>query len=150
MLRSKKIVIGAACLVVAGFAGFGVTAWAAGGLASECRFRLRAAARTDCYERFFNARLATYGVGNAVATLDTLTRRDRDVSRRAHEYVHGIGIEASSRYPDIVSTFTACGDAASSGCRHGFIQGYFEARDRVTVPEIEAFCRPFKGPGAAR
>src|SRR5512145_1718975 len=124
MVHSKKIVIGAACLVVAGVAGFGVTAWAAGGLASECRFRLRSTARVDCYERFFNARLATYGVANAVATLDTLARRDRDVSLRVHEYAHGIGIVAYTRYPDIVSTFTACGDAASSGCRHGFIQGY--------------------------
>jgi hypothetical protein len=150
MPHSKKIVIGAACLVVAGVAGFGVTAFAAGGLASECRFRIRSTNRAACYQRFFTSRLATYGVANAVATLDTLSGRDRDVSRRAHEYAHGIGIEAYTRYPDIVSTFTACGDAASSGCRHGFIQGYFEARERVTVPEIEAFCRPFKGPGSTR
>src|SRR5687768_13330873 len=150
MLLSKKIVIGAACLAVAGFGGFRVTAWASGGPGSECRLRLTPSARANCYERFFTDRLTRYGVENAVATLDTVTRRDRNVSRRAHEIAHGIGIASYARYPDIVSTFTACGDAASSGCRHGFIQAYFESREHVSTSEVEAFCRPFKAPGSTR
>jgi hypothetical protein len=149
MLLPKKLAIAAACLAVAGFAGFRVTAWAAGP-GHECRLKFIPDARARCYQRFFNSRLIANGVADAAGVLDTLSRRDRDVARRAHEYAHGIGIEAYSRYPDIVSTFTACGDAASSGCRHGFIQGYFEARRRVTTPELEAFCRPFKEPGATR
>ncbi|MGH7521254.1 MAG: hypothetical protein ACREMI_08230 [Gemmatimonadales bacterium] len=155
MPLSKKIAFAAACLAVVGFAGFRVTGWATGGLGGECRRRFTPDGRAECYERLFTDRLAAYGVANAVATLDTIARNDRTVSRRAHEYAHGIGIEAYGRYPDIVSTFTACGDAAASGCRHGFIQAYFESRERVTTPEIEAFCRPFKGsapggPGASR
>src|SRR5687767_13959698 len=106
MLLSNKIVIGAACLAVAGFGGFRVSAWASGGPGSECRLRLTSSARADCYERFFVDRLARYGVENAVATLDTVGRRDRNVSRRAHEIAHGIGIASYARYPDIVSTFT--------------------------------------------
>ena len=148
MPLSKKIAIGAVCLLVAGFAGFRVTAWA-GGPAAECKFRL-GTQRAACYQRFFTSRLISDGVAGAVAILDTLSGRDRGVSRRAHEYAHGIGIEAYTRYPDIVSTFTACGDRAASGCRHGFIQGYFEARQQVTTPELEAFCRPFKQPGSTR
>src|SRR5687767_8084534 len=100
MLLSKKIVIAAACLAVAGFAGFRVTAWAGAGPASECRLRFTPDARQNCYERFFTDRLTSSGVAGAVAALDTLTRRDRNVSRRAHEYAHGIGIESYSRYPD--------------------------------------------------
>lgn len=142
---SKKIAIGAACLMVAGFVGFRV----AGGPAGECKLRL-GDARSACYQRFFTSRLVGDGVAGAVAILDTLSQHDRDVSRRAHEYAHGIGIEAYTRYPDIVSTFNACGDRAASGCRHGFIQGYFEARKQVTTPEIEAFCRPFKEPSSTR
>ena len=145
MPLSKKIAISAACLVALGFAGFRM----AGGPAGECRFRL-GNARSACFQRFLTSRLISDGVAGAVAILDTLSRQDRDVSRRAHEYAHGIGIEAYTRYPDIVSTFIACGDRAASGCRHGFIQGYFEARQQVTTPELEAFCRPFKEPGATR
>ena len=150
MRSAKHVAIALACVAVAGFAGFRVTAWATGGLASECRRKLTADGRSACYERFFADRLATYGVANAVAALDTLAASDGGVSRRAHEYAHGIGIEAYGRFPDIVSTFTACGERAASGCRHGFIQAFFESRDRVTTPEIEAFCRPFKGPQASR
>src|SRR6185436_3872923 len=145
MPLSKKIAIGAASLMIVGFAGFRVS----GGPAGGCRLRL-GNARAACYQRFFTSRLVSDGVAGAVAILDTLSRDDRDVSRRAHEYAHGIGIAAYTRYPDIVSTFTACGDRAASGCRHGFIQGYFEARRQVTTPEIEAFCRPFKEPSATR
>ncbi|HXE82485.1 MAG TPA: hypothetical protein VN513_04015 [Gemmatimonadales bacterium] len=145
MPLSKKIAIGAACLMIVGVAGFRVS----GGPARGCRLRL-GNARAACYQRFFTSRLVSNGVAGAVAILDTLSQHDRDVSRRAHEYAHGIGIEAYMRYPDIVSTFTACGDRAASGCRHGFIQGYFEARQQVTTPEIEAFCRPFKEPSATR
>ena len=145
MPLSRKIAIGAASLMIVGFAGFRVS----GGPAGRCKLRL-GNARAACYQRFFTSRLVSDGVAGAVAILDTLSRDDRDVSRRAHEYAHGIGIEAYTRYPDIVSTFTACGDRAASGCRHGFIQGYFEARRQVTTPEIEAFCRPFKEPSATR
>lgn len=150
MRSVKNIAIVAACVAVAGFAGFRVTAWAKGGLASDCRRKFSPVTRGACYERFFANRLDTYGVANAVATLDTLIASDRDVSRRAHEYAHGIGIAAYSRYPDIVSTFTACGEAASSGCRHGFIQAYFESHDRITTPDVQSFCQPFKQPGSSR
>jgi len=150
MPSAKQIAIGVACVAVAGFAGFRVTAWARGGPASECRRKFSPDARGACYQRFFANRLASYGVANAVATLDTLIASDRDVSRRAHDYAHGIGIEAYGRYPDIVSTFTACGEAASSGCRHGFIQAYFESRDRMATPDVQSFCQPFKAPGSSR
>ena len=152
MPTAKKISIVAACLAVTAFAGFRVTGWAWGGrgLARDCRRTLSPHARGACYERFFTNRLDVYGVANAVATLDTLIASDHDVSRRAHEYAHGIGIAAYARYPDIVSTFTACGQAASSGCRHGFIQGYFQAHDRMSAPDIQTFCNPFKGAGQAR
>src|SRR5260370_311377 len=43
-----------------------------------------------------------------------------------------------------------CGEGFSSGCRHGVIQAYFEARDKVTQPEVEALCQPFKGATASR
>jgi hypothetical protein len=150
MHRAKQISIAVICLMVLVFAGFRVTAWAKGGLGSECRRRFTPDARGACYERLFTDRLTRYGVADAVATLDELSSSDRGVARRAHEYAHGIGIEAYRRYPDIVSTFTACGDAASSGCRHGFIQAYFESRHDVTTSEVESFCQPFKGPTSSR
>jgi len=85
-----------------------------------------------------------------VATLDAITRADVDAAEHAHEYAHGIGIEAYGLSPDIQATFAACGDGYSSGCRHGVIQAYFESRDAVTQSEVEALCQPFKSATASR
>src|SRR5256886_14371467 len=85
-----------------------------------------------------------------MATLDAIAAADPDATEHAHEFAHGIGIEAFSVSQNIPATFTACGDGFSSGCRHGVIQAYFESRDKVTQPEVEALCQPFKQPGASR
>src|SRR5574342_98640 len=89
-------------------------------------------ARTACYTKLLSDRLAAHGVADAVALLDALAAADPDVAEHAHEYSHGIGIEAFGRSTDIPATFAACGDGFSSGCRHGVIQAYFESREHVT------------------
>jgi len=107
-------------------------------------------ARRTCYSALLSERLNKRGVADAVATLDALTAADADVAEHAHEYAHGIGIEAYGKSPDIIGTFAACGDGYSSGCRHGVIQAYFESRQQVTQPEVEALCQPFKSAAQSR
>lgn len=134
-----------------GAAGFGAAQLA--GRSSHgtdiCR-GLSGTERTICYRRYLSARLAQAGVAAAAAALDSLAAADRDVAHHAHEYAHGIGIEAFGLSQDIAAIFAACGDGYSSGCRHGVIQAYFESRDAVTATEVEALCQPFKSPGASR
>src|SRR5206468_9435127 len=79
---------------------------------------------SDLYSQLLSERLRQHGVADAVATLDKLAATDADVAEHAHEFAHGLGIEAYGRSTDIVATFAACGDGFSSGCRHGVIQAY--------------------------
>jgi len=147
----KTVLIAAGALAVAGFvvSQFARPARSASGAGAACR-RLADEERRVCYSRLLSERLVAHGVADAVATLDALAAADPDVAEHAHEYAHGIGIEAYGRSPDITGTFAACGDGYSSGCRHGVIQAYFEAREHVTAPEVEALCKPFKSANASR
>src|SRR6266542_3898820 len=151
MRSTKQIAIAvAAVVVVAG--GFAVTKLIgrpSGSGAAACR-AVSGEARRTCYARLLSDRLTKHGLADAVATLDAITRGDADAAEHAHEYAHGIGIEAYGLSPDITATFAACGDGYSSGCRHGVIQAYFESRQEVTQPQVEALCQPFKSATASR
>lgn len=148
MTQTQKLVIAIAVVALTGIAAnrFAPVAKDPG---DACR-RYGDEARRACYAQLLSERLTRHGVADAVATLDALAAADPDVAEHAHEYAHGIGIEAFSVSPDLVGTFTACGDGFSSGCRHGVIQAYFESRDKVTQPEVEALCQPFKQAGQSR
>ena len=100
--------------------------------------------RRACYIRVLVGYLNKYGVAQAVATLDSLAAADPEVAQHAHEYAHGIGIMAYSRWPDIASTFVSCGDGSASGCRHGFMQAYLQQREHVAAADVRALCRPFE------
>ncbi|HET9385454.1 MAG TPA: hypothetical protein VFO67_09920, partial [Gemmatimonadales bacterium] len=149
-MRLRYIAIGVTTLVlVAG--GFAVTKildrpGAAGALCGGGNWETR----QTCYSQLLSERLNKQGLADAVATLDQLTASDPDVAEHAHEFAHGIGIEAYGKSSNIVSTFETCGDGYSSGCRHGVIQAYFESRHQVTQPEVEGLCQPFKGSAQSR
>lgn len=130
-------------LILAGFAvaQFRRPADVEPALGSICRSRSGDARRT-CYQRVLTGHLDKYGVADAVATLDSFAAYDPDLRIHAHEYAHGIGRLAYSRYPDVASTFVACGDRSASGCRHGFMQTYLESQKRITANELQGFCRP--------
>ena len=150
MMRLRYIAVGVTTLVlVAG--GFAVTKMIArpGSPGGDCDDRT-GDARQSCYSQLLSERLNKRGLTDAVTTLDRLTATHPDVAEHAHEYAHGIGIEAYGKSTDIVGTFAACGDGYSSGCRHGVIQAYFESRHQVTQPEVEGLCQPFKSSAQSR
>ena len=149
-MRTRYAIVAVAA-VVAAAGGFAVTKLIGRprGSGGDCRAASGDARRT-CYAQLLSDRLTKHGLADAVATLDAITRADVDAAEHAHEYAHGIGIEAYGLSPDIQATFAACGDGYSSGCRHGVIQAYFESRDAVTQPEVEALCQPFKSATASR
>lgn len=150
-MQMRYAILGIAALVVAagGFAVTTIMTRQNGRGAGECSAS-SGDARQACYSRVLSDRLNKRGLAEAVKTLDALAAADPGVAEHAHEYAHGIGIEAYAKSPDITTTFAACGDGYSSGCRHGVIQAYFESRHQVTQPEVEALCQPFKGPNQSR
>lgn len=152
MILSKTTLITAGLVLVAAVAGLGVAkvAQRSGGVPGDDCHGLSGADRTTCYSRSFSEQLKTKGVAGAVAELDRIAKGDRDVAEHAHEYAHGIGIEAYGISTDIAGTFAACGDGYSSGCRHGVIQAYFESREHVAPTDVEALCQPFKGANGSR
>ena len=149
MTQTQKLLIAIGVLVVVGIAANRLTPAGKRGPGDACK-RFAGEQRGTCYATLLSDRLKRHGVADAVATLDAIAAADPDAAEHAHEYAHGIGIEAYGLSQDIPATFTACGDGFSSGCRHGVIQAYFESRDQVTQSEVEALCRPFKSPGASR
>jgi hypothetical protein len=149
-MRSRlKIAIAVVVVAAGGLAATQFVRPLRGGVGGACRIGT-SDQRRSCYTQLFSDHLTKRGVADAVATLDAAAAADPDVAEHAHEYAHGIGIEAYAKSTDIVNTFTACGDGFSSGCRHGVIQAYFESRDQVTQPEVEGLCQPFKSSTASR
>jgi hypothetical protein len=148
--QTQKLLIAMGIVALVGFTAnrFAPGARAAG-TGMVCR-RYVGEARRTCYSQVLTERLTKHGVADAVAALDSIAAADPDAAEHAHEFAHGIGIQAFGLSQDIPATFVACGDGFSSGCRHGVIQAYFESRDKVTQPEVEALCQPFKTPGASR
>src|SRR5882672_5640330 len=145
MRRPRAIFIALGAVVVAGFAGLRFARPAAPDrvVGAVCRRRLGEERRT-CYIRLIEGYLSTYGVARAVETLDSLAAADPEMAQHAHEYAHGLGIRAYARSPDIATTFVSCGDGSASGCRHGFMQAYFQGRSHVTAADVRALCRPFE------
>ncbi len=149
MSQSVKAMIVVAALVVVGVAANQFSRAQARAVGSTCRYGSSDRQRI-CYSQLLSDHLTRHGVADAVATLDAIAAADPDVAEHAHEYAHGLGIEAYSTSPDIAATFSACGDGFSSGCRHGVIQAYFESREQVTQPEVEGLCEPFRSASASR
>jgi len=127
MTQTQRLLIAIGAVAVAGIAAnrFAPGAGKGGNSGAAC-LRFAGEARSTCYMQLLSARLKKHGVADAVATLDAIATADPDAAEHAHEFAHGIGIEAFSLSTDIPATFTACGDGFSSGCRHGVIQAYFE------------------------
>jgi hypothetical protein len=148
MNRARTVVVAVVAFVAVGFAVSRMVAWPGSGV-GECSNAV-GDARGACYTQLLSERLNKRGLTDAVTTLDRLAATNPDVAEHAHEYAHGIGIEAFGKSADIVATFAECGDGYSSGCRHGVIQAYFESRHQVTKPEVEGLCTPFKGSTQAR
>src|SRR6266436_10303127 len=125
MTQTQKLLIAIGILAVTGMAANRFAPAGKGDPGDACR-RFADEARRTCYSQLLSERLKQHGVADAVATLDAIAAADPGAAEHAHEYAHGVGIEAYGLSTDIPATFTACGDGFSSGCRHGVIQAYFE------------------------
>lgn len=138
-----------ALLVTRGGVGRDTTLTMNGSGRSPCA-KLDGLDKRDCYQSMLTERLHDQGVGAAMATLEELYERDRDVERDAHVYAHHIGIQAYQLSPSVTETFSQCSDMYSSGCFHGVLQAYFEDQDTVDSNAVNELCEPYKGSGQSR
>lgn len=82
-------------------------------------------------------RLDRDGLTAALAALDSLGQRDADVRRLGHAYAHAIGISAYTGTEDVGRLFGQCTPIFQSGCYHGVIQGYFQARGQESGAQVD-------------
>jgi hypothetical protein len=122
---------------------------AAGGAVRACADST-GSGRFSCYEGFLERRLDRAGLEDALEALRGLAARDPAVEPEGHVYVHGLGIAAYQREPDLAATFARCSELYSSGCYHGVMQAYFDDERRTDPVDLEAVCRPFKAEGRSR
>ncbi len=104
--------------------------------------------RTECYAGALEQRLGEAGAGEALATLQAIATRDRDVDRDGHVYAHGIGIDLYQQDTVVGRALSRCTTLFSSGCYHGVIQAYLEHRVVVDSATLGDLCRSFRGTGS--
>src|SRR6185503_18201248 len=92
-LRYVAVGVTALVLIAGGFAVTKMIAKPAGGVGAECAKR-GGDDRQTCYSQLLSERLTKRGLADAVSTLDQLATSYPDVAEHAHEFAHGIGIEA--------------------------------------------------------
>jgi hypothetical protein len=112
--------------------------------ASACGNKMLGPEKSACYRAAFAKRIATAGVESALVMLRTLSQQDHDVLNDEHMYAHGIGIDAFQQHPDMGATFPHCSPEFASGCYHGVLQAYFEARGKADSATVNGACAPFE------
>jgi hypothetical protein len=111
---------------------------------SRCIQRTQAT-KMPCYRAAFVHDIATVGMDSTFAALRYFVKIDPDVKTEVHMYAHGIGIDAFTLHPDVVSTFSHCTVEFSSGCYHGVMQAYFELHGTDNPAVVRSACHPFEG-----
>ena len=107
---------------------------------SQCSGHQKQAKKEQCYHKGLAKILRTQGTEQALAALDTLTKRDPDVLRNAHPYTHRLGRAAFSYYQDVAEAFAHCKETFWSGCYHGVLEGYLRSLREVRAETIAAVC----------
>src|SRR6266508_4238298 len=96
MTQTQKLLLAIGILGLTAIAANRFAPAGKGGTGDACSRFVNEARRT-CYSQLLSERLTKYGVADAVATLDAIAAADRDVAEHAHEFAHGLGIEAYGR-----------------------------------------------------
>lgn len=97
-------------------------------------------ARRSCFEDYFLALSGEGRVSLALAALEQLGNRDREVAMDGHSYTHVIGIRAWQPGDDVATVFRSCSTLYQSGCYHGVIQSYLTAGGVVDSARVVGLC----------
>lgn len=105
----------------------------------ECREKT-SRDKTFCYQTRLEAILKTRGTEQALTAIEELAKKDPDVLRDAHPYVHHLGRISFSHYKDAPTAFSHCKDTFWSGCYHGVLEGYLSSLSQVKPQHITTLC----------
>jgi hypothetical protein len=94
----------------------------------------------NCYEDYFLALSGEGRVTLALAALERLGQRHREVALEGHGYTHVIGIRAWQPGDDVATVFRSCTSLYQSGCYHGVIQAYLTAGTTVDSARVVGLC----------
>jgi hypothetical protein len=85
--------------------------------------------------------LGREGLAAALDTLERLASRDSLVLRDGHQLAHALGRQALAAGGDDPRILAQCRPVFASGCYHGVIEAYLNARHRIDMAELERMCR---------
>lgn len=83
----------------------------------------------------------------AMGTLDYVIHRDRSLVLLAHPLAHALGYAVRSTPATATRLLTQCDDRYQSGCYHGILQRYFDARIGIPIAQrvLVAPCDGLRG-----
>jgi hypothetical protein len=81
------------------------------------------------------------GLVQALDSLQRLAQTDSLVLRGGHQLAHALGREAVMARGNDATVIGQCRPIFSSGCFHGVVEGYLNARGRIDVRALNAMCR---------
>jgi hypothetical protein len=90
---------------------------------------------------------AAGNVALAMGTLDLVVNRDSSLVRLGHPLAHALGYAVRSTPRTASLLLAQCDERYQSGCYHGILQRYFDARIGMPIADgvLKAPCDPFRG-----
>lgn len=104
-------------------------------------------AYSTCIGMGIAALSAAGNVALAMGTLDKVVNSDPLLVRHGHHLAHALGYAVRSTPKTASLLLAQCDDRYQSGCYHGILQRYFDARIGMVLAEgvLKAPCEPFRG-----
>ena len=113
--------------------------------------RPRVSVSIDSYSTCLGDGIATLSsAGNialAMATLDVVIHHDQSLVLLGHPLAHALGYAVRSTPATATALLSECDDRYQSGCYHGLLQRYFDARMGLPLPQrvLVAPCDGLRG-----
>ena len=169
MARKLALTIGGLVLTTAGYVGYayvrgvGLPGMAAEPIASaivqplatgdstvlatfaktRCRWATEQA-RQNCYQEILLAVVEKNQIRLAMDALSVLGRLDPSTVAKGHDLTHVVGINAWTAGEDVGEVYDSCTGLYQSGCYHGVVQAYLDAKgtDSTTVAQACNLIKP--------
>jgi hypothetical protein len=104
-------------------------------------------AYSECVGTGISALSAAGNVALAMGTLDVVVNSDSSLVPLGHPLAHALGYAVRSTPRTASLLLAQCDERYQSGCYHGILQRYFDARIGIPIADevLKAPCEPFRG-----
>lgn len=104
-------------------------------------------AYSECIGSGLSALSKEGNIALALGTLDRVVNTDRSLVLLGHPLAHALGYAVRSTPKTASLLLTQCDERYQSGCYHGILQRYFDARIGLPIAQsvLVAPCEPFRG-----